>query len=269
MDWSRIKTIYIVAFLILDLFLVSQLVTKHQTNKLEVKSDATLEENLKTDGIVYENLPKDIPHYQYMSANTKTFTEDELKELKNQEITIEDNSIIHSELDETIKLSEKDFISELNSLIKANILYGDQYSYWDYDKEAMKITYYQTFNDQQLLMNGSAHLVFYVNEFNEIYAYDQTMLEIGEPLNQEEEVLTAIRSLEILYRKGMLKPNSWVKKVEMGYYTLVSMEESQVLTPTWHLDVEHDGEREHLLVNAFDGQIIQMNTINQEKKTME
>ena len=59
MDWSRIKTIFIIAFLILDLFLLTQFLNKHKTNQFEVKSDVSFEESLKADGIEYKSLPKD------------------------------------------------------------------------------------------------------------------------------------------------------------------------------------------------------------------
>jgi len=46
------------------------------------------------------------------------------------------------------------------------------------------------------------------------------------------------------------------------------MEATQVLTPTWHFDVEENGNLESMLVNAIEGQIIQANT-SSEKKIME
>lgn len=117
-------------------------------------------------------------------------------------------------------------------------------------------------------MNRSAHLVFHINEFNEIDSYSQTMLETIEPINNKEEVFTAMRALEVLYRNGVLKPDSKVVKADLGYHTLVSMEATQVLTPTWHFVVEHNGEQENLLVNAVEGQIIQANA-SPDKKLME
>ncbi|CAM4197918.1 two-component system regulatory protein YycI [Lederbergia lenta] len=260
MDWSRIKSIFIIAFLILDLFLFSQLLTKHQTNQLEVKGDVSLKENMKDDGIVYDDLPMEIVSDQYMSANTKVFSEDDIEDSKHQVITLEGNTLIRAELKKPIKLTEKADLSELNAFIKANVLEGSQYDFWNYDKEVGTITYYQTFHNKFMFLNRSAYLTFYVNESNEVYAYDQTMLETIEPINEQEEVLTAFRALEALYLKGALNPNSEIISAKLGYYTLVSMEATQVLTPTWHFVVEHEGEQENMLVNAFDGQVIQMNT---------
>ncbi|MEK3888850.1 two-component system regulatory protein YycI [Bacillus sp. FSL K6-3431] len=271
MDWSRIKSIFIIAFLVLDLFLVSQLLTKHQTSQYEVKSDVSLEENLKADGIVVNGeLPKEAINDQYMSANTKVFSEDDIKDLKHQRVALDGDAIIHSELKEPIPIpiTEKVDFSELNQFIKENVLAGSQYDYWNFDKEAGKITYYQKFDDKVMFLNQSAYLDFYVNESNEVYAYDQTMLESIEPINDKDEVLTAFRAIEALYKKGVLKRNSTILRTELGYYTLVSMEATQVLTPTWHFVVEHDGDQENMLVHAFDGQVVQ-ETSNPDKNKME
>ena len=231
MDWSRIKTIFIIAFLILDLFLLTQYMTKHKTSQFEVKSDASFEENLKADGIDYENLPKDSGTDLYMTANTMIFSEDEVSELKDQRVVITDGTVIYSQLEIPIVMNEKEDLSELNSFIKSNVLFGNQYGLWDYDKEAGMITYYQKYKDKLFYMNRSAHLVFYVDEDNEIASYEQTMLEGIVPIiaKEEEEVLPAIRAVEALYRKGVLKPGSKIVKSGLGYYTLVNMEATQVL----------------------------------------
>lgn len=105
--------------------------------------------------------------------------------------------------------------------------------------------------------NVNGKLTLFFNENKEIVSYEQTLLENIEEFNEEEEVLPAIKAIETLYYKGYLRPKSEVTKVELGYYTLVQLTASHVLTPTWHVVI--DG-KEDLFVNAFEGQIIQLNT---------
>ncbi len=267
MDWSRLKTIFIIAFLILNVFLFIQLVNKQNLDQLEVKTNVSLEENLENDGIKYGELPKEPVNDQYLSANTKKFSEEEVKNLEDQVVTIKDDVIIHAGLMEPIEISDKFDVSELDQFVKQHILYGNEYGYGHIDKEEKTITYYQKYRDKLFFMNKGAHLVFYFNDDHEVYAYEQTMLDMVEPINDKEEVLPAIRAIETLYRKGMLKPDSKIARTELGYYTVVSMESSQVLTPTWHFVIERDGEKEQLLVNAFEGQVIQL--MEREKNKME
>ena len=258
MDWSRIKTIFIIAFLTLDLFLASQLINKHQTNQFEMKTSISLEENLKDDEIQYDVLPKEPQSDQYVSAKTKQFSIDELKEFKDQKLTIENDTTILGTLDKPISL-EKLKENELDSFVKANMLNGAQYKFWEYDQNKQMITYYQEYDGQVLFLNGSGQIKMYVNDDVEIDHYEQTYLEIGEPLNEPQEVATALKALETLYQKGELKPKSTVKKVELGYYTLVNMEVTQVLTPTWHFEVSDEDGLHHFLVNAYDLQIFRAN----------
>ncbi|RKJ30595.1 hypothetical protein D7X33_41320, partial [Butyricicoccus sp. 1XD8-22] len=122
-----------------------------------------------------------------------------------------------------------------------NVLYGDQYGFGNYDKKAGTITFYQKHQDKLLFKNRSAHLVFNVDKDNEVYSYEQTMLEEIEPISEKEEVLPAIRAVEAIYRNKLLKQDSKIVRAELGYYTVVNMEASQVLTPTWHVVAEHEG----------------------------
>ncbi|GIN21976.1 MAG TPA: hypothetical protein DEO65_14290 [Bacillus bacterium] len=262
MDWGRLKTIFIIAFLILDIFLLTQLMNKQKDNKLEVKTDVSLEENLKNDGIDYSNIPKDPIRDQYMSANTKVFSEKEVDKLKDQSVTIVDGAIIYSELAHPFKIPEKLNVQELEQYVKNTVLYGDQYGFGNYDEKAGTITFYQKHQDKLLFKNRSAHLVFYVKKDKEIDSYEQTMLEMIEPISEKEEVLPAMRAVEAIFRNKLLKSDSKIVRAELGYYTVVNMEASQVLTPTWQVVIEHDGEQESMLVNAFEGQIIQENTGN-------
>lgn len=267
MDWSRLKTVFIIAFLILNVFLFIQLVDKQKLNQLEVKTGVSLEENMKNDGIEYGDLPKEPVNDQYMSANTKEFAEQEVNALEDQAVIVKDGSVIQAGLNDPVKIGKKFDLTELDQFVKNNILYGNDYGYGHYDKEEKTITYYQKYKDKLFFMNRSAHLVFYFNDDHEVYAYEQTMLEMIEPINDKEEVLSAMRAIESLYRKGTLKPNSKIVRTEIGYYTVVNMESTQVLTPTWYFVVERDGETEQLLVNAFEGQVIQ--PMDKEKNIME
>ena len=96
-------------------------------------------------------------------------------------------------------------------------------------------------------------MTFYFNDHNEVTSYKQSYLEVIDKLSDEEEVLTPLRAMETLYKKGLLKPKSKITKVELGYSTLVQLAASHVLTPTWRVVV--DG-KENLFVHGFEGWVI-------------
>lgn len=258
MDWSKIKTIFIVVFFILNIFLLTQLISKINKNQYEVISDASLEEKLKGDDIEYVNMPKGTIEDQHISAKSKKFKESELKNVKKQEITVEDDYIIYSTLEEPVRIGKEFDPSQISAFIHDHVLYGEKYRFWEHDEEENTIIYYQEHEEKLFLKNMNGRLVFYLNDENEIISYEQTMLEDIEPLREKQEVIPAMKAVELLHEKGKLKPDSKITSVELGYYTIVQLtgSQGQVLTPTWHFIVEHNGEKEPLLVNAFEGRII-------------
>lgn len=232
---------------------------KHSTNQYEVIADLSFEEKLKVDGIEYVELPKDSIQDQYMSAKSKIFTDEEVNKLSKQKVEVTEETFLQSELDVPLEIKDNFDPEQIDDFVKDNVINGEQYRFWKYDEEEQRIIYYQEYKDRPFFKNISGHLVFYLNEDKEITEYDQTMLDSIEPLRNKEEVLPAFKAIETLHQKGMLKPDSKITEIGLGYSTLVYLGTSQVLTPTWHFVVERKGTKDNLLVNAFEGQIIQTN----------
>lgn len=259
MDWSKTKTIFIVVFLILNAFLISQYMEKKEESDLQVITNPEIEDNLKGNGIKYKTLPKQASKEQYMGAKSKVFTKEELKKLKNQQNDSFNEHKILMKLDKPYLLGEKvDRLESLNKFVRENVLNGDKYKFWKLEEESNAIVYYQTYKNKMIYNNNNAKLVLLLNSFGEITSYEQTYLEDFEPLTEErEEVKPAIKALEALFFQGYLQPNNTITEVELGYYNLIPFTASHVLTPTWHVRID---DKEDFYVNAFDGQIIQFNT---------
>lgn len=71
LDWSKTKTIFIITFFILDIFLGYQFIQKKNSSQLDVILEATIEEQLEADGITYVDLPKEITKATYVSGKSK------------------------------------------------------------------------------------------------------------------------------------------------------------------------------------------------------
>jgi regulatory protein YycI of two-component signal transduction system YycFG len=260
-DWSKIKTIFILTFLALDIYLLYEFLKIRDSNKYEIVAETSFEEELSADQIKYVELPKNPIKEMYVSANSKKFSKEEFAKLKDQQITIIDDTLLHSVLTKPVKLLSDYEQTELIAFINNKILYGDQYQFWEKDEQQHTITYYQKYKNKTLYNNINGKLVLYLNDKNEVISYKQTFLEEIEGLSGKQEILPALKAIEALYDNGDLKRKSKITKAEIGYYTLVQLTASQVLTPTWRFVVD---EKENLFVNAFEGQIIEMD--NKEKK---
>ncbi|NYE06176.1 regulatory protein YycI of two-component signal transduction system YycFG [Bacillus niacini] len=258
MDWSKIKTIFIITFLILDVYLLFQFMKIRDANKYEYITPTSIEETLKLDEISYKELPKGPFKDQYLSAKPKLFTRDDILKLKGQTTALKEPSTsLQMKLDKPIPLNEKFEAADITAFIKDNVLYGDQYQFWKKDDKKNTITYFQHYGNMTLYENLSGMLTFHIDEKNQIDSYEQTYLEDIEKMTEKEEILPPLKALETLYQKGMLKPKSKITKVELGYSSLIQLSASQALAPTWRFVVD---DNQSLFVNALEGQIIEFNS---------
>ncbi|MDR7000037.1 two-component system regulatory protein YycI [Neobacillus niacini] len=264
MDWSKIKTIFIVTFLILDVYLLFQFLKIRDANKYELISEASFEEKLKADEIKYGDLPKAPIKAQYYSAKPKKFKKSDLNRLEGEAAVLKDETTIQAKLENPLQLSTKFEPAQLADFLKSDVLYGDQYQFWEENDKQKTITYFQQYDSYLLYHNINGMITFHFNKANQIVSYEQTYLEGIEKLTAKEEILPPLKAIETLHQKGVLKPKSTITKVELGYSTLIQLAASQVLAPTWRFVVD---DKESLFVNAFEGQIIQFNS--DEKSVVE
>jgi regulatory protein YycI of two-component signal transduction system YycFG len=271
LDWSKIKNIFIISFLILDLYLIYEFVKVIDSNQINVKAniESSIETKLKAEGIEYGSLPETYVEDFTLMAKPKNFTiEDTQKSiLSNQRVTIISDTEIYSSLKEPIPITEKFGPTELNNFIKENVLYGEQYRFWKKSSDGSSIVYTQQYKNKPLFENDKAKLEFYVNDQSEIFSYTQSYLEDVQELSNPEKIIQPIKAIEALYTKGDLPSNSKITEPELGYYTFAGFSDAtQVLNPAWSFTVEGKGK---LYVSAFEGEIITKELNKTTEKAME
>ena len=57
--------------------------------------------------------------------------------------------------------------------------------------------------------------------------------------------------------KNLLKPNSQITSMKLGYSTLVQLTQKQVFAPTWEVRVKSPDGTEEFFINAFEGKVIE------------
>ena len=60
MDWSRAKTIFIITFLLLDIFLIQQLISQRNENTFDTIEETTIDERLEAQNIQVIDLPTNL-----------------------------------------------------------------------------------------------------------------------------------------------------------------------------------------------------------------
>ncbi|MCA1033043.1 MULTISPECIES: two-component system regulatory protein YycI [Bacillaceae] len=269
MDWSRIKTIFILTFLILDIYLVYEY-SQLRMNGSQALPQDKLENSFKSANIKFEaDIPKGEVRDGNLTAVSKNFAEENLEELKetilkDQDISTLEENALNSTLNKPFKVGKDFNQAELDKFVRQNIYEGDKYGFWEKSDDSNKITYYQKFEGKFLYKNVNGELTFYLNADQEIVTYRQTLFEKVQYLKgDKKKLIDPTEAIENLYRNQSLKEGSKITDVEQGYYSNIQDDSSTwVLSPAWRVVV--DG-KENLFVNAFKGQVL---SLDSEKKDL-
>ncbi|PAD67326.1 hypothetical protein CHH83_19390 [Bacillus sp. 7586-K] len=265
MEWSKTKTIFILAFLILDLYLAYSFYEMRSDSIVEPMVETTTEEDLQLAGITYSKLPESQEKGFYITAKSKEFTAEEIAKLKDQSqrSTIGESSIttLYMDLDKPFPLPDVNAEVKADQFVKNNVLYGELYHYWYSDEKSNTMIYIQEYKDNKIFQELDEHIAMVIlnlNEKNEIVSYNQSMLEDIKEVQEKEVTVSPLEAIGVLYTKNLLQMNSKIVEVDYGYYTNIPLSNQQILAPTWHLIVEtNQGERKDYYVNALAGEVLQ------------
>ncbi|KGR79854.1 two-component system regulatory protein YycI [Ureibacillus manganicus] len=257
MDWSKSKSIFIIVFLILDIFLYSLYLNRHtEAQKVEVLGEKTIEARLKDDNITYSTLPN-IETAPYLSGSVKHFTEEDLHFINGQEVTIESESKIIVTFDEPIAVNDVNDPLSYVDFLQTYIIDNPYYTLWEVDETNQTTTFFQRTNNRTIYYNNHGMVKVYWNNDNEIYKYEQTLLVDLEEFEEQEDLWSPIQIIQVFYSKQLLKPDSHITQVKLGYSTLVKSTQTQVFVPTWEIRVKtKDGQEEEYFANAVEGKVI-------------
>ncbi|MDN4494126.1 two-component system regulatory protein YycI [Ureibacillus aquaedulcis] len=260
MDWSKSKSIFIVVFLILDVFLYSLYLNRH-TEAQQVQEESIGEKNievrLKEDNITYEILPTNTGKAAYISGKVKSFEEEDLDIENAENYRIDKNKLVVT-LKEPYEIKNLDEASSYNDFLNLNVYNGASYTLWQIDKENRSATFFQKANSRTLYYIKNGLVTVYWNDRNEIIRYEQTLLENLEAYEEEKVLTSPLNAIQAVYNKGLLAPNSKITKVDLGYSTLVQITEMQVFVPTWEIRVQTEDEEKEYFVNAVEGGVLNL-----------
>jgi regulatory protein YycI of two-component signal transduction system YycFG len=256
-QWSQIKTLFILSFLVLNVYLLVQYIDKQDRADLGVLSrpDASIEEQLESENITLQDIEVDITEDTYISVSQHMFTEDQKEEianLDNQEPVIFDNSYIVSALEEPVSIPTTAPGYDINNMISSHIPFSESYSYGTWNEEMNVLIFFQETSGRPIYYNAYGLLMVFLNEDDEMVYYTQSML--GEPEQQDDmqSLIQPIQAIGTIFDRNQLHPNDEVSQVDIGYHTRIPLASGeQVFAPTYKITVNDDRS---YFVNAIEGQ---------------
>lgn len=267
MQWSQIKTLFILCFLILDVYLLTQFILKQQSADYEVLSEQqelTIKDNLASENItISADLPEENLKGSYISVKQQLFSDEDssmVKAVESQETAIIDKEFIVSRLEKSVTIQDDATDEATAALVKSELKFisPDSYVLWDWNKELNVLIFFQEKNNRPIYFNQNGIILVFLNDKNEISFYTQTLLGEVEEQQSLESLTKAVQAINVLYQKDELNADTEVTKVDIGFHTRILADGPQVFAPTWKISI--NGKRNYF-VNALEGYIFSSNDI--------
>ena len=256
MHWGQIKTLLILSFFILDIYLFAQFMDKKAMADVAILEQpaSSIEEQLKAENIKVEKLPKEEPEKAFISVKQNAFKEEDLKqalEIRKQDSFILNHTLIASQLDEPMKLEKSATEETLMNILNEIVYFPEEYTFWNWNKEHNIIIYFQNKMDRPVYYNQNGIVLLYLNADNEIEYYTQTMLGDAEAISEKQKLIKPMRAIEELYDGNQLYSGDKINGADIGFHTRMPFESGvQVFAPVWKVNV--NGEK-NFFVNALEG----------------
>lgn len=272
MQWSKIKTLFILCFLILNIYLIIQFIQKQDNadmGYLEEGQEASIEDKLESENIEYEDPNIEITEDSYISVSQKQFTDEELVPLsnfENQTSAIINDNFILSKFEEPITVPEEATNQDLDQLVKNYIVFPEAYQFWGWNKDMNVLIFFQLKDDRLFYFNQNGLLLVFLNEENEMMYYTQTMLGNVQVQQEKKSIQQPIQAVGTLYDRNDLYYEDEITNIKMGYYARIVTEGVQVFTPTWRVEVN---DERNYFINAIEGLVFASDDIQFINKTIE
>lgn len=268
LDWSKTKTIFIIVFSLLNVFLYSLYVNRYNEDQdVEKVGEASLEERLEDENITVKGLPAKNEKISYISGQIKHFKPADSKKFDNQHYDMTNGSMRTVKFEKPILLRNIKDATSFAEFMQKYVYEGETYKLWRIDEEKREATFFQQIDNRVIYFNENARITLHWNKDLAVTGYEQTMFESLDAFGEKSKGFTASEAIKVLYEKGLLKQDSKINKPQLGYYTFAPLIETQVLAPTWHIRVDFaDGDEADYFVNAVDGQVIDIQAIENDKE---
>ncbi|HLR02322.1 MAG TPA: two-component system regulatory protein YycI [Virgibacillus sp.] len=256
MQWNQIKTIFILCFLVLDVYLLIKFIDKQEQTDLGVleHENTSIEQQLASEDISLPELPTDIEEEEhYISVSPREFSEDDLEKLgKDQSpVVVDDDRRVISTFKDPISIPVDESDEDIKRAISNDITDADQYTYWGRNEELNVLIFFQKKEDKPIYYNENGIIFVFLNDDDEATFYTQTMLEETETSSEEYSLIEPIKAIESLYNSNELQTGDEISSIDMGFHTRIPLESGvQVFSPTWRVTVNDDN---NYFVNAIEG----------------
>ncbi|CAM2742685.1 two-component system regulatory protein YycI [Fructilactobacillus fructivorans] len=267
MNFKRIQEVFLLAFIILDVFLVLMIVQNRnmQTeNTNQSSANATIVKEMRRDEISVGKLSNKRSSGYYISATNDGNLANEMGNLRNQDARFENGAVV-STLRTPVQFDDRNPQNTIDPLMKKKsfVINGDDYEYDPNQSNSSKIVYIQKAMTSTL-MDNNAKITFNLDEDGDIKSYTQTALTNIKILHESAETISQERALIWLYQYNEIPNNSKVLWTRRAYTKLLNIKNNGVYIPTWVIAIQTRNSKDVSIrrINAFTGSVLKTENVH-------
>lgn len=266
MDFKKIENIFLVAFVLLNIYLLISFLNRYDLQYASTTPDqVNVLREMEQRGIELPTFEEEEREVYSMQADSHNLLEEQIEELEGQAGSIiEDGRFYRSLLTDPIELegnAEEDYTEEdreiLDEFVNSSaVLFGEEYQFSRFDSQQNRFVYYQQVNGLPVA-DGTSELSLYVDQNGEVFSYEQSyagpMTEQGSPL----EIISDREAVEILFTNNELSSNVTVHPPTLTYYRTLELEDLSLYGPLWLIRVTSSSGTDVFRVDASTSSIVQ------------
>lgn len=251
MDWRRAKTILIIAFLILDSFLLYQLWTgrEHEVEmgQQNTATSSNLQDVLKARNIKLQiEMPAEMPEMYYVNIRYGELQQVNKNKLLNQVIKMEGH-ILQSRFLDPLPSPGYPTKGDIHRIYKEHILFFDDYKLDSKMNYPNQLVYHQLWNGRPFF--GATLELNLINQ--NVISYRQIHYEVVNK-GSGKKVISSVTALHTLIENNMIGNGESIHAIDLGYYGHTYDADIQVIAPVWRII---HGSNQVDYVNAITGVI--------------
>ncbi|MFW2821529.1 two-component system regulatory protein YycI [Levilactobacillus brevis] len=267
MDFRRIEWLFLVAFIVIDIFLFAafQRDTSGETNTSSNRSssDTTILKEMRADNISFKAPSKKSGEGYYISTSNDSSIKSNLTSLSNQTVRYQSDGTITSTFKTPITGVDTQHPDKTLDTVVSNstlILNGTDYTYNAKLSSRNTVVYTQKVADGPIY-SRYGEIRFSLTNAGTVTGYTQGYLANVSTLREKTETISERKALIWLYQYNQIPNNTKVVWTKLAYTRYFNLKNSSVYIPTWVVAVKsNSGNNAGVLqlkhVNAFTGAIL-------------
>ncbi|MGO3117403.1 MAG: two-component system regulatory protein YycI [Levilactobacillus brevis] len=267
MDFRRIEWLFLVAFIVIDIFLFAafQRDTSGETDTSSNRSssDTTILKEMRADNISFKAPSKKSGEGYYISTSNDSSIKSSLTSLSNQTVRYQSDGTITSTFKTPITGVDTQHPDKTLDTVVSNstlILNGTDYTYNTKLSSRNTVVYTQEVADGPIY-SRYGEIRFSLTNAGTVTGYTQGYLANVSTLREKTETISERKALIWLYQYNQIPNNTKVVWTKLAYTRYFNLKNSSVYIPTWVVAVKsNSGNNTGVLqlkhVNAFTGAIL-------------